>query len=54
MGIREQFQDKAKELAARAEAAARGQRDAAPERPSQAGDQVKERARDTFDEPFAK
>lgn len=52
MGIRDQFQDKAREIADRAKAAA--QQDEASERAAQAVDQVKDKARDSFDENFGK
>ncbi len=48
MGIRDQFQDKARELAERAKAS--GKQDEVSERASQAADQAKGKARDTFDE----
>lgn len=54
MGIKDQFQDKAKNLAEKAKAAAAGQRDEASERTSKAGEQAKDKARDTFDENFDK
>ncbi|MGW1775164.1 hypothetical protein [Streptomyces sp. NPDC002104] len=49
MGIRDQFQDKARELAERAKAS--GQQDEASERASQAADQAEDRARDAFGGP---
>ncbi|MFZ3470857.1 hypothetical protein ACODT3_22350 [Streptomyces sp. 4.24] len=58
MGIRDQFQDKAKDLAERAKAAAAGKQDEASERTSQAVDRAREQAgdkpRDIFDENFDK
>ncbi|WP_330296782.1 hypothetical protein [Streptomyces sp. NBC_00503] len=54
MGIKDQFQDKANQLAEKAKAAAAGHQDEASERASQAADQAKDKARDTFDENFDK
>ncbi|MFF3215234.1 hypothetical protein ACFYYB_31900 [Streptomyces sp. NPDC002886] len=47
MGIKDQFQDKARELAERAKAS--GKQDEVSERASEAVDQAKGRNRDTFD-----
>ncbi|MEV6950854.1 hypothetical protein [Streptomyces sp. NPDC051183] len=59
MGIKDQFQEKAKRLAeqAEAEAEARGSQDEAPERSSQVEQDAKaqaQRARDAFDDNFDK
>ncbi|MGW6704981.1 hypothetical protein ACWGDE_08825 [Streptomyces sp. NPDC054956] len=54
MGIKDQFQDKAKNLAEKAKAAAAGKQDEASERASQAVDQARDKAKDTFDENFDK
>ncbi|CAM5468696.1 hypothetical protein SAVIM338S_03084 [Streptomyces avidinii] len=60
MGIKDQFQGKAAELAERARAAAAGERDEASERASKAPDRAEgkagaeDKARDTFDENFDK
>ncbi|MFJ7208976.1 hypothetical protein ACIQWR_36275 [Streptomyces sp. NPDC098789] len=52
MGIREQFQDKAKELAERAGAAAQEQQDEGSQRAAQVSERAKERARAAFDQPY--
>ncbi|MFI5984020.1 hypothetical protein ACIBEA_24430 [Streptomyces sp. NPDC051555] len=55
MGIREQFQDKAKELAERAGAAAQEQQEQQGEgsqRAAQISERAKERARTAFDQPY--
>nr|WSX51491.1 hypothetical protein OG409_22650 [Streptomyces sp. NBC_00974] len=54
MGIREQFQEKAKNLEEKAKTAAPGQQDEASERATRTADQGKDKdkARDTFDENF--
>ncbi|GHI89225.1 hypothetical protein ACWGF3_15540 [Streptomyces xanthophaeus] len=55
MGLRDQFQDKAKQLAEQAKARAQGARDEAPARSPQTEQDTKPRAdkaRDTFDSGF--
>ncbi|MFD7096560.1 hypothetical protein ACWGHU_15170 [Streptomyces xanthophaeus] len=55
MGLRDQFQDKAKQLAEQAKARAQGARDEAPARSPQTEQDTKpraDRARDTFDSGF--
>ncbi|MCX4692852.1 hypothetical protein [Streptomyces sp. NBC_01408] len=55
MGLKDQFQDKAKQLAEQAEAKAQGARDEAPERSSQAERDTgarADKARDAFDNGF--
>ncbi|MFD8952154.1 hypothetical protein [Streptomyces xanthophaeus] len=55
MGLRDQFQDKAKQLAEQAKAREQGARDEAPARSPQTEQDTKpraDRARDTFDSGF--
>ncbi|MET9464770.1 hypothetical protein ABZY44_08080 [Streptomyces sp. NPDC006544] len=55
MGIKEQFQDKAKSLEEKARAAAAaGPQDETSERATRTGDRGEDRARDAFDENFDK